>query len=563
MTFRINPLAAIDSYKLAHKNAYPEGATEVYSNFTPRSVRHLQVPSEFKTNKIVWFGAQAVLTDMMELWYDEFFNMKPKAGWTTKETNIEQHLRDFRALVAPFRDESALNTDHFRALFNLGYLPLEIKILEEGSLVDVNIPVLTIRNTHPDFAWLTNYVETYLSAELWKMSTSATIAHYYRKIGETWAERTGGNKDFIDFQFHDFSYRGMSSSIDAAKSGSGHLLSFKGTDSIPSVDYLNYHYFGKETFIGASVPATEHSVQCAYMDDKEYIRKLVTEIYPSGIISIVSDGYDYWNVLTNILPELKEEILARTYNSLGFSKVVIRPDSGDPVRIICGYDFYILDDLANLYDFVSDKYWADEDLFWKKDQVVKVNEKYYLFEITTYPDGGVADVTLGKELIEVEVKGSIEILYEIFGGTENELGYATLSPRIGLIYGDSITLVRADEILRRLADKGFASDNVVFGVGSYTYQYNTRDTLGFAMKATNITINGEDIALFKDPKTDDGLKKSAKGLLCVKKDNGTYTVKNDVTREEEQSGELRLIYKDSVMYNLKTLEEIRNTLKGN
>lgn len=515
MSFKLNPLLNADSYKFNHINMYPKGITEVYSNFTPRSVKHLNVPDKYKTNEVVWFGGQAVIQDMFDMWNENFFALGNDPYFFNCD-ELDNFITEFSRVIAAFAGAD-YSVKHLYALHDLGYLPLEIKTLPEGSRVPVGVPVMTVRNTMPEFFWLTNFIESYLSAELWKMSTSATIADYYRKIGNFWYEKTGANQAFLDFAFHDFSYRGMSGSMDAIKSGAGHLTSFKGTDCVPSVPYLEYHYSGKNTFIGASVPATEHSIQTAFVEnDLEYFNSIL-DVYPTGIVSIVADGYDYWGVLTNVLPQLKDKIMARQPDAMGFAKTVIRPDSGDPVRIIAGYS-------------------PDE----------------YVVEGTTLE----------------EIKGSIEVLWDLFGGTINDKGYKVLDQHIGLIYGDSITLSRAEEILRRLEAKGFSADNVVFGVGSYTYQYNTRDTLGFAMKATNITINGKDVPLFKDPKTDDGTKKSAKGLLWVLAPNKAVGNKvmllfSDVSREDEGNSRnaLSTLFKDGEFLKTETLEEIRDRLK--
>jgi nicotinamide phosphoribosyltransferase len=238
------------------------------------------------------------------------------------------------------------------------------------------------------------------------------------------------------------------------------------------------------------------------------------ETYPTGILSIVSDTWDLWKVCTEHLVTLKEEILARD------GKVVIRPDSGDPVDIICGLNS-------------NPPIMIDSELLKSKD----VHS-------------------------EPKVKGVIELLWDVFGGTINEQGYKVLDSHIGAIYGDSITIERAEEICKRLEAKGFASTNIVLGVGSFTYQYNTRDTFGFAMKATYVEVNGEGREIFKDPITDDGTKKSATGLLFVGLDDNLQIALYDkVSWKEEGMGLLQTIYKDGKFENTTTLTEIRERLK--
>ncbi|PIL49930.1 nicotinate phosphoribosyltransferase, partial [Acinetobacter baumannii] len=227
--------------------------------------------------------------------------------------------------------------DHIEALHDLGYLPLRIKALPEGSRVNMRVPVLTVINTDPRFFWLTNYIETVLSAELWKSCTTATIAYEYKRLLTQYAVKTGAPLDFIPVQGHDFSSRGMSGIYDAAQSGVGHLTSFIGTDSVASIDYAE-EYYNATGVIGVSVPATEHSVMCMGTEDSELetFKRLICELYPSGVVSIVSDTWDFWRVITEFTVALKPEILARQPNALGLAKLVFRPDSGDPVKIICG-----------------------------------------------------------------------------------------------------------------------------------------------------------------------------------------------------------------------------------
>jgi nicotinamide phosphoribosyltransferase len=489
----INPLLLTDGYKTGHHQQYPEGTTLVYSNFTPRSNKYAPKGCD----EVVVFGTQMVMTQLHEAFQREFF-AKPKE-WICHELKTELSMY--------------LNTDydvtHFEKLHDLGYLPIHVKSLPEGTLAPIRVPVLTIFNTHPDFYWVTNYLETILSNLLWKPMTSATIAHQYRKVLTSWMEKTDKERAwFIDWQGHDFSMRGMDSAEAVVSSGLGHLTSFSGSDSLPTIYGARKYYFEKE-FVCGSVPATEHSVMCAGTkeDEVETFRRLLNT-YPTGILSVVSDTWDLWKVCTEHLVTLKEEILARD------GKLVIRPDSGDPVDIICGYDPY---KRTNISD-------------------IKFEPK-------------------------PEHKGVIELLWDAFGGTVNEQGYKVLDSHIGAIYGDSITIERAEEICKRLEAKGFASTNIVLGVGSFTYQYNTRDTFGFAMKATYVELNGVGREIFKDPITDDGTKKSATGLLCVEEHNGKIGLYDKVQWATEATGLLQTIYRDGQFENQVTLTEIRNRLK--
>lgn len=189
-------------------------------------------------------------------------------------------------------------------------------------------------------------------------------------------------------------------------------------------------------------------------------------------------------------------------------KVVIRPDSGDPVKIIVG------------------------------DSDAEPGSPAY--------------------------KGAIECMWEIFGGTTTPKGYKLLDSHIGLIYGDSITPDRQEQILEGLKAKGFASYNVVLGIGSFTYEYVTRDTFGFAMKATYGEVDGKGLAIFKDPKTDNGTKKSARGLLKVTRNekSGKLEMEDDVTWEEEGQSLLKTVFLDGKLTVDQSLADIRALVKS-
>lgn len=250
--FKINPMLAVDSYKLGHMTMYPEGTTKVYCNLTPRTSKRLQdvMPKGFYDGKVVVYGIASSIQEIYEAFNEGFFQ-KPR----------HKVIMEFKDAVQPFLGDNSSEQllENIHLLHEIGYLPLEIKSLPEGARINPGTPMMTITNTHPDFAWLPNYLETFLSAQIWKLSTAATIADVYKSIFKYYAELTGVDKSFCEFQGHDFSSRGMSGIVDSARTGSAHLTSFMGSDSVSSVQYVQ-QYYGAEGFIAGSVPATEHSV---------------------------------------------------------------------------------------------------------------------------------------------------------------------------------------------------------------------------------------------------------------------------------------------------------------
>jgi nicotinamide phosphoribosyltransferase len=579
----MNPLLLTDGYKAGHHQQYPKGTTLVYSNFTPRSNKY----APKGCNKVVVFGTQMVIKQLHEAFQNDFFS-KPK-----EEVCGEMREELTMYLGNPY------DVSHFEALHDLAYLPICVKSLPEGTLVPMKVPVLTIYNTLPEFYWITNYLETILSNLLWKPMTSATIAHQYKKVLTKWMEKTDKERAwFVDWQGHDFSMRGMDSVDAVISSGLGHLTSFLGSDSLPTI-YGARKYYGAKGFFAGSVPATEHSVMCAggKEDEVDTFRRLL-ETYPTGILSVVSDTWDLWKVCTEHVVALQKEILSRD------GKLVIRPDSGDPVDILCG-SAKITDYGDQVVTLDTLKDWAREELEEEissntahGERGASKNTGYFKFEgqiykITIDIDWNRYDKqyyfieesqVVSCEIYELSApeKGVVELLWDVFGGTVNEQGYKVLDSHIGAIYGDSITIERAEEICKRLEAKGFASTNVVLGVGSFTYQYNTRDTFGFAMKATYVevkekceyhnhlpweeadkVIKGREI--FKDPITDDGTKKSATGLLAVFKNeqDGSYELHDHCDWSTENSGELKTTYKDGIFYNPQYFEDIRKRMSAN
>lgn len=483
-----NPMFNTDGYKLDHRRQYPKGTEFVYSNWTARGSRVKEI------EKVTFVGLQYAIKKRLMEDFEAFF-----------AAPVDEVCDEYQKMLDDYLGPNDIGTDHIRALHNLGYIPLEFKALPEGTQVPLRVPMLTVENTHPDFFWLTNYFETILSAELWMPMTSATTASRIRGLLNEWAVKTTGSTEGVGFQGHDFSMRGMSGLDAAVSSAIGHLVAFTGTETVPVLSAIK-HYYPTTGFLAGTVPATEHSVMCAGgADDERETYERLLDLYPAGILSVVSDTWDYWNVLTNLLPSIKDQIMARD------GKLVVRPDSGDPADIICG-----------------------------------------TFHGPTSSDA------------KPQEKGSIQVLWETFGGTVNEQGYKVLDSHIGLIYGDAMNFGRIKDICERLEAKGFASTNVVFGIGSFNYQYQTRDTLGFAMKATNVTINGEEKAIFKDPKTDSGLKKSLKGRVVVTNNPDLGIIALDDTEQNRRAlvsenglDLLQTVWKDGKFVKEYSFDEVR------
>lgn len=558
MSRKPNPLFATDFYKVGHINQYNPLTTLIFSNLTPRASKLFQHFVPDAPDAVLVAGVQGVIQSfVIDLWNEGFFK-QPK----------EKVVGQYKRLV-----DKSLNVDldvtHIEALHDLGHLPLEIRCLPEGTLCPIQVPVYTVHNTDDRFAWLTNYFESGLSAETWKVMTNATTAFNYRLLFERYAEKTCDNNLHVDFQGHDFAFRGLSGIYDGYGSSFGHVLVFKGTDTVLAIQYAEDYYGAENTFVAGSLPASEHSVATTnigtnisklaqkeasfssksldeqrYEAEKQFLENYITNIYPSGFVSYVADSYSYWDVLTRMVVELKQQILSRE------GRTVLRPDSGDPVKVVAGYNYVEVSsrEELNTWDVDAISSW---EAFFIQDEGK--------FIACPEPEDSDYDI----EIPEHEIKGSVEVLWEIFGGEVNSKGYKVLDTHVGVIYGDSITLKRATEIFERLEAKGFASSNIVFGIGSYTYNYNTRDTFGFACKATGSIIDGEEILVSKEPKTDIK-KKSAKGFLAVVKspNTGEYVLEDGLSFEDIKNprNELAVVFKDGKLTRFQHLDEVRDNV---
>lgn len=488
-----------DGYKQVHAEQYPKGLTKLWSYFTPRRNR---IP---ELDTMVFFGLQGFIKKyLIDYFNDNFFNLPE-----------DEVMAEYTRVVDTMMGKGNYGTDKVRELHKLGYLPLEIRALPEGSVVNMGIPCIEITNTNDEFAWVVQWVESLLSSEIWKPCAHATVARLYRKVVDKWYDKTVDDNVPHNKAISDFGFRGMSCLQEAEKASAAWLTCFGGTATIPAVKYIEDYYgmANDKDHFATNAISTEHSVMCCNAvidgDERTMVKRLLTEIYPHASFSMVSDSYDYWNLIDNILPTLKDEILNHD------GKLFVRPDSGD--------------------------------------------------------------------IVEISVK-TIQHLWDIFGGTVNTKGYKTLNPKIGCVYGDGVTIRRAETIYSELEKLGFAANNIVFGAGSFSFtcyqdmngnfQAFTRDTWSVAVKSTGGIVDGKFVPIFKDPKTDResgfSFKKSQRGCCNVwqNKETALFEFVDGIDPTKYTENEWHNTYlsayipyfKDGKMIQEQSLTEIRNRL---
>jgi nicotinamide phosphoribosyltransferase len=504
-----NLMYAADFYKVSHKAQYPANVTKVHSVLVARGANY---NDNISKEEFQWFG-YSLFIDKLQTWAEDFFNLDGR--------QVDDDLVVYKKFLDT-RLGGDNDVSHWKDLWVLNELPITICAVPEKTIAEFQTPLLTIENTDDRFAWLPAFIETSMLSNIWGVTTAANRAWHIRKSIE--AKMVGYSEEelaAIDFMGHDFSYRGLMGDEAAAMVGCGHLANFKGSDTIPAIRKMEQVY-GEIT--GFSVPATEHSVMCAggqATEEETYSR--ILDIYPSGIVSIVSDTWDYFKVLTETLPSIKDRIMARE------GKVVIRPDSGDPVEIICGaeikdysgYDFasalLVIKDIArdNALDNTDHgEHGVDSEIVlfsWHGYYFkAEVNFEWNRFDKQYYFLDEASVVSHGKVTLTDAEMGSLRILDEVFGHTLDSAGLKVLDSHIGLIYGDGMNQERIITMLDTMVERGYSPLNLVFGIGAYTYQLTTRDELGFAFKATAVEIDGEWVNIQKDPKTDQS-KKSLTG----------------------------------------------------
>lgn len=483
------PLLLCDFYKTVHSEQYPKGITKLVSYFTPRMTR---IEGE---DKLVMFGLQAFIKEyLIDYFNDNFFN-KPK----------DEVISEYNRILSYTLGKNSYKDEKIKKLYNLGYLPLEIKAIPEGERVPIKVPMIEISNTHPDFAWLVNAIETLLSCSLWHTMVSANVGYNYRQIVNKYYDISVDDNIPRSKALGDFSMRGQESLESAIKSSAAFCLSFLNTATVPAIPFLEEYYncdCTKEPVAFGSI-STEHSVMCSNTavdgDEITMLKRLLNETYKDLSFSMVSDSYDYWNLVDNILPQCKEDIL--NHNGC----LLVRGDSGDPVQVVTDTVFHLWDIFGGT-----------------------VNSKGY-----KVLDSHVKAI-YGDSITPERAKQIYEILIKN--------GFACNNVALGV---GSFSM----ECLQK--DGKFSPF--------------TRDTFGIAVKATYGEMGDKPLMIFKNPKTDTGnFKKSQRGMCRVFHDkNGVITYEDGLDRNTinyNKENMLITVFKDSSMVKEYTLSEIRERL---
>lgn len=483
-----NPMLLIDYYKAVHAEMLPEGITKSVSYFTPRMSR------VNRWDSVVMFGLQGFIKKyLIEYFNTEFF-----------QKSLEEVLSNYKRVMDATLGESAYNIDKIRKLHELGYLPIQIVALPEGTRVPMHVPMFGITNTHPDFAWLPQSLESLISAEMWHPMIAATVGATYRDIVNRYYDLTCDDNVPRAKALGAFDFRGEECLESATKAGAGWLLSFLNTATVPSIPYLEQYYncdCAKES-VGFGSPSTEHSVMCSNYavdgDEATLLRRLLTEIYPNTSFSAVLDSYDYWNVIDNILPQIHDEIMAHN------GCMLMRGDSGDCIEVVT-------------------------------QTVFKLWEQF----------GGTVN-SKGYKVLDPHVKAiygdsitvqRCEKIYQIL----MDNGFACSNVALG-VGSFSFQCIEEDGILKPF----------------------TRDTFSSCIKATYCEIDGKPVPIFKNPK-DGGFKKSQKGCCVVYEGMNGLVYQDEFTWDQAVESPYQLletVFKDGQLYAEQNLADVRATLHG-
>ena len=298
-----------DSYKATHWKQYPKGTTKVYSYLESRGG---------KFNNTLFYGLQ-------------YFIKKYLAGQVVTEDKIQRAKKLWDAHLGP----GLFNESGWRHILTQhgGKLPIKIKAVPEGTAVPTSNVLVTVENTDDQVPWLTNYIETLL-LQVWYPTTVGTLSREIKKVLIKYLQKTTSYtkeeiKGIVNFMLHDFGYRGVSSVESAGLGGSAHIINFMGTDTVAAIE-MAQEFYNTNNILAFSIPASEHSTITSWGEPNEVkAMENMLDQYPTGLVACVSDSFDiikacgmYWGGV------LRTKILQRD------GRLVVRPDSGDPVQTL-------------------------------------------------------------------------------------------------------------------------------------------------------------------------------------------------------------------------------------
>lgn len=484
--FRTNPMLLIDYYKAVHAEMLPKNITKSVSYFTPRMSR------VNRWDSVVMFGLQGFIkTYLIDYFNEEFFN-KP----------IEEVVGKYKRLMDFTLGKDTYKIDKIEKLHKLGYLPIEIVALPEGTIVPMHVPMFGITNTHPDFAWLPQSLESLISTESWHPMLAATVGYTYRQIVNKYYDLTCDDNILRSKALGAFDFRGEECTESAIKAGAGWCLSFVNTATVPTIPWLEtmYNCDCTKELVGKGSPSTEHAVMCSNYavdgDEETLLRRLLTEIYPNTSFSCVLDSYDYWNVVDNILPKLKKEIMEHN------GCMLMRGDSGDCVEVVTKTVFKLWEEFGGTINSKGYKV---------LDPHVKA----------IYGDS----ITIQR----------CEEIYKIL----MENGFACSNVTLG-VGSFSFQCIEEDGELKPF----------------------TRDTFSSCIKATYCEIDRKPTPIFKNPK-DGGFKKSQKGCCRVYNCDGSIYFEDGLTWDRAVDKNMLVpVFRNGELLKEQSLKEIRNRLHG-
>ena len=477
-----------DFYKTVHHDQYPAGLEYIDAYLTPRMTR---LAGE---DALISFGLQAFIKTYLVDYFDEYFFKMPG----------KEVVEEYRRVLDATLGVGSYNFEKIASLHSLGYLPIKIEEIAEGTRVPVKVPMIHIRNTLPEFAWVVNYVESLLSAEMWHPMVSANVGYRYRQIVNKYYDISAEDTAPRARALGDFSFRGQESLQSAIKSSAAFCLSFLNTATVPAIMFLEDMYncdCTKEPVAFGSI-STEHSVMCSNKstdgDEITLVRRLLTETYKDKSFSMVSDSYDYWNMVDVILPSLRKEIMAHN------GTLLVRGDSGDPVEIVTETVFRLWHHFGGTFNSKG---------FKVLDPHVKA---IYGDSITP------------ERCTQIYER----LIAQGFAANNVALGVGSFS-------------------MQCLEEEG-------------AFKPFTRDTYGIAVKTTHMICDGKSLPIFKDPKTDSGaFKKSQKGMCYVHLDKDGKIVYTDGYDDEtipKEGNLLEEVFRNGRMIKEYSLNEIRQRL---